>query len=93
LTGAQQLDIAPVERHGIDLVAPASPGGGLEDQFGAVKGKIRLSVLTLEGELANVPEMDLLSGLRHVGLLDGNGPDGGQNEKSGDDSSRIGFPE
>ena len=74
LSGAQQLDVTPVDRHRVDLVATAGPGRGLENQLGAIEGEIRFGVFALEGELAYVPEMDLLGRLRHPGLMHGISP-------------------
>jgi hypothetical protein len=57
LSRADEPHIAAIEIHGEDLIAPKGGPGGLENELGAVEGKICLRVLPTEGELHEVGQV------------------------------------
>ena len=60
----EKFHVTSVDVHAEDLIALKGRPGGLEDQFCAVEGKIRFSILPAKGELLQVPQIHLPDFLR-----------------------------
>jgi hypothetical protein len=57
--GVEKFYVAPVDVHAEDLIAFKRGPGGLEDEFCAIEGKIRFSILSTKREPLQVLQVRL----------------------------------